>query len=302
VTADYTYDGLERMAIRTTQNMTPAGTTHYIYDTAGHLLAEASGTGTFLTEYIWLDDLPLAIEANLDTSQNLYFVHADHLNRPLRMTDASESLVWDAVYHPFGDIQSITGSASNNLRFPGQYFLLEGGLHYNWYRHYDPTIGRYAQPDSLEFDGLSNYAYVGNDPINRVDPSGRSALALPLGMGGEALGLGGLAAFCAEPVGWVVCGGAAVGGIGYSGYKFYEWITSPDCPPLLMVKTTKKSGKEKADDFPSWVREYTRDPKENCHDFAKNILNDKRGVGKWRKGAGSEYSQIVKACQRGDLL
>jgi len=48
VTADYTYDGLERMAIRTTLNMTPAGTTHYLYDLAGRLLAEADDTGQTL--------------------------------------------------------------------------------------------------------------------------------------------------------------------------------------------------------------------------------------------------------------
>jgi RHS repeat-associated protein len=153
VTADYTYDGRERMAIRSTQNMTPAGTTHYVYDTAGHLLMEASGTGTFLTEYIWLDDMPLALVANLDTSPNLYFVHADHLDRPLRMTDTSEAVVWDAIYRPFGDALSITGSATNNLRFPGQYFLIEDGLHYNWYRQYDPTLGRYLQADPLGLVG-----------------------------------------------------------------------------------------------------------------------------------------------------
>ena len=63
------------------------------------------------------------------------------------MTDSTEALVWDAVYWPFGAVYSITGGAVNNLRFPGQYFLLEAGLHYNWYRHYDPTLGRYTQPD-----------------------------------------------------------------------------------------------------------------------------------------------------------
>src|SRR5262245_61923377 len=46
VKANYTYDGLERMALRTTQNMTPAGTTHYIYDQQGRLIMEADATGT----------------------------------------------------------------------------------------------------------------------------------------------------------------------------------------------------------------------------------------------------------------
>ncbi len=63
------------------------------------------------------------------------------------MTDASQAVVWDATYTTYGEIKSITGSASNNLRFPGQYYLVESGLHYNWNRHYDPSLGRYTQPD-----------------------------------------------------------------------------------------------------------------------------------------------------------
>ena len=128
VTADYVYDGLERLAIRTTQNMTPAGTAHYVYDRDGHLIAEATDAGNTTREYIWLDDMPLAVIADVDTaSPNLYYVHADHLDRPLKMTDASEAVVWDAVYNPFGDVNAITGSGANNLRFPGQYFLIEVG-------------------------------------------------------------------------------------------------------------------------------------------------------------------------------
>jgi RHS repeat-associated protein len=174
VTADYTYDGLERLALRVTQNMTPAGTTHYVYDRQGHLIVEADSSGNTLREYVWLDDTPLAVVADVDTvSPKLWFVHADHLDRPLKMTDGTQAVVWDAVYRPFGEVVSISGSASNNLRFPGQYFLIESGLHYNWYRHYDPTIGRYLQADPLEFvDGPSRYAYVGSLPTLGADPAG----------------------------------------------------------------------------------------------------------------------------------
>ena len=175
VTADYTYDGLERLAIRTTQNMTPAGTTHYVYDLAGHLIAESTDTGTTTREYVWLNDMPLAVVADVDTpSPNLYYVHADHLDRPLKMTDGTEAVVWDAVYNPFGDVNAITGSASNNLRFPGQYFLIESGLHYNWYRHYDPTLGRYTQTDPLGFvDGPAIYPYARSAPGMYADPDGQ---------------------------------------------------------------------------------------------------------------------------------
>jgi RHS repeat-associated protein len=132
-----------------------------------------------LREYAWLDDLPLALVADVDTmSPNLYFVHADHLDRPLKMTDASQAIVWDAVYRPFGDVHSITGTAANNLRFPGQYFLIEAGLHYNWHRHYDPTIGRYLQADPLGFvDGPGIYPYGKSAPTVKIDAQGLSVMA-----------------------------------------------------------------------------------------------------------------------------
>jgi RHS repeat-associated protein len=175
VIADYVYDGLERMAVRTTLNMSPAGTTHYLYDLKGHLLVEADSTGQTLREYVWIDDLPLAVVSDVNTvSPNLYYVHADQVNRPLKMTDGSEAVVWNATYRPFGEIVSITGPASNNLRFPGQYFLIEDGLHYNWYRHYDPTLGRYTKADPLGLAaGLNLYTYASSTPTQNTDPTGR---------------------------------------------------------------------------------------------------------------------------------
>src|SRR5262249_43847553 len=59
---DYVYDGLERMATRFQQGKAATGATHFVYDLSGHLLVEASATtGTTVREYVWLDDLPLAI-------------------------------------------------------------------------------------------------------------------------------------------------------------------------------------------------------------------------------------------------
>ena len=60
-----------------------------------------------------------------------------------------------------------------NLRFPGQYFLIESGLSYNWHRFYDPATGRYTQPDPLRFvDGPSVYGYAGASLMMLVDPWG----------------------------------------------------------------------------------------------------------------------------------
>ncbi|HYB83300.1 MAG TPA: RHS repeat-associated core domain-containing protein [Mycobacterium sp.] len=174
VTASYVYDGLERMAIRSAPGLTPSGTTHYLYDLSGRLMAEASSSGTILTEYAWVDDLPLAVFANLDTAApNLWYVHADHLNRPIKMTDGTtKAVVWDAVYWPFGAVYAIGGAATNNLRFPGQYFLLESGLHYNWHRHYDPTLGRYTQPDPLAIAAPTSVV-----PVEESTPTADSLLS-----------------------------------------------------------------------------------------------------------------------------
>ncbi|MGE0056288.1 MAG: RHS repeat-associated core domain-containing protein [Hyphomicrobium sp.] len=44
-------------------------------------------------------------------------------------------------------------------------------MHYNWHRHYDPSLGRYTQPDPLGFvDGPSVLAYVRNVPLSLIDP------------------------------------------------------------------------------------------------------------------------------------
>lgn len=214
VTADYVYDGLERLAIRTTQNMTPAGTTHYLYDRGGHLIAEATDTGTSTREYVWLDDMPIAVVADVDTtSPNLYFVHADHLERPLKMTDASKAVVWDAVYNPFGDVNAITGTAANNLRFPGQYFLIEAGLYYNWHRHYDPTLGRYTQPDPLKFvNGPSIYSYAKSAPQKNVDPRGLQAgVAAAAAAAAARGGAAGIAIICARHP--ALCAGTAAAAV-----------------------------------------------------------------------------------------
>jgi RHS repeat-associated protein len=61
-----------------------------------------------------------------------------------------------------------------NLRFPGQYFDEETGLHYNYFRDYYAGIGRYIEPDPIGLEGGVNlYSYVLNNPVNHIDPDGK---------------------------------------------------------------------------------------------------------------------------------
>jgi RHS repeat-associated protein len=104
-------------------------------------------------EYTWLDDLPVAVVDAVATSPVIYYVHTDHLFRSVAMTDAGQNIAWSATYTLFGAVQTIATPATTlNMRSPGKWFQLETGLHYNWHRHYDPTTGRYLQPDSLIVD------------------------------------------------------------------------------------------------------------------------------------------------------
>ncbi len=89
------------------------------------------------------------------------------------MTDDNGTVVWSANYTPFGKAEIGVNTMTNNFRFPGQYYDEETGLHYNYFRYYDSGTGRYITPDPIGLTGGINlYAYVGNNPVNWIDPLG----------------------------------------------------------------------------------------------------------------------------------
>lgn len=117
---------------------------------------------------------------NAYTNRAGYF-HTSHLGTPVKVTAQDKGGIWDATYEPLGKVSPLTAAIAQSLRFPGQYFDAETGLHQNWFRDYDPSIGRYLQPDPLGIlEGDRNsYAYVDNDPINFTDPEGMKRRAPP---------------------------------------------------------------------------------------------------------------------------
>jgi RHS repeat-associated protein len=109
----------------------------------------------------------------MGAEKNPRIVHNDHLGTPQKMTDASANVVWAADYLPFGQASVTVGAVENNLRFRGQYYDQETGLHYNYHRYYDPTLGRYLRADPIGLSGGINlYTYVGGNPVNTIDPYG----------------------------------------------------------------------------------------------------------------------------------
>lgn len=107
--------------------------------------------------------------ANAET----FYFHNDAIGTPQVVTDSQKEVVWKANHSPFGNAEIVTEEIEMNLRQPGQYYDKETGLHYNYFRTYDPATGRYLQSDPIGLEAsINTYAYVDQNPINAYDPYG----------------------------------------------------------------------------------------------------------------------------------
>ncbi|CAD6871882.1 RHS repeat domain-containing protein [Methylomonas fluvii] len=110
---------------------------------------------------------------NSQASGTTYHYHLDHLGTPRELTDTDGRIVWSARYRAYGNLALADVEAIDNpLRFQGQYYDQETGLHYNLNRYYDPNAGRFIHQDPIGLLGGNNlYQYVPN-PVNWIDPLG----------------------------------------------------------------------------------------------------------------------------------
>jgi RHS repeat-associated protein len=145
----------------------------------GHLMGEHTNTGALIQETVWLNDLPIATIRPNGTGISVYFIHADELGTPRVVTDTTNKAVWRWDGDAFGrglpnqDPLKTGIKFVYHLRYPGQYYDTESGLHYNYFRDYDPETGRYIQSDPIGLaGGFNTYAYVGGNPLTYIDPFG----------------------------------------------------------------------------------------------------------------------------------
>ncbi|MGZ9667216.1 RHS repeat-associated core domain-containing protein [Pseudomonas sp. GNP014] len=178
-TASYRYDAFGRRIRKTVDGVS----TEYFWQ-GDHLVAESSKTQHRSYVYEPGTFRPLALLDGKGPKKACpFYYQLDHLGTPQELTDYSGEIVWSAQYDAYGKVAAITLAGEDYLdqplRFQGQYFDAESGLHYNRHRYYDPRLGRYLTPDPVKLaGGLNQYQYVPN-PTGWVDPLGLSCSCPP---------------------------------------------------------------------------------------------------------------------------
>jgi RHS repeat-associated protein len=101
------------------------------------------------------------------------------------------NVFWESLFSTWGNISSTGGhkginkniscseKIEQNLRFQGQYFDQEIGLHYNTFRFFDPDIGRFVTEDPIGLAGGENLQLYGKNPYGWIDPLGLTGERFP---------------------------------------------------------------------------------------------------------------------------
>jgi RHS repeat-associated protein len=148
--------------------------TRYIYDAAGNLLAEADGLNNITRYYIYGQGLL----AMVTFDNQVYCYHYNAAGSTVAVTNSSRVVVNKYAYDSFGNItgQQEAPGLSQPFKYVGRHGVMTepNGFYYMRARYYDPHVGRFISEDPIGFDAgdVNLYAYVGNNPVVRIDPSG----------------------------------------------------------------------------------------------------------------------------------
>jgi RHS repeat-associated protein len=153
-----------------------------VYDEAGRWLGDYDASGQPIQQAIWLDDLPVGLLVGAGANQTLYYLQPDALGSPRVAIDPVRDVAvwrWDLSGEAFGETppnEDPDGDGTAfllDMRFPGQRHDAATGLYHNYFRDYDPTIGRYVQSDPIGLvGGINTYAYGNGAPLGFSDPLG----------------------------------------------------------------------------------------------------------------------------------
>uniref|UniRef100_UPI00148EFC8C RHS repeat domain-containing protein n=1 Tax=Acinetobacter bereziniae TaxID=106648 RepID=UPI00148EFC8C len=168
-------------------------TKHYVYEPDSFVPLLQTGYTRFIQlietpDYRQFQDVPYSIYKDpvwkTDTQKNkaelerVAFYHCDQVGTPQTLSNELGECIWEIKQDTWGTALEIKATEQDNpfgysnIRFQGQYYDKETGLHYNRYRYYEPYSARYVSKDPIGlFGGLNNSVYV-SDPNQWVDPMG----------------------------------------------------------------------------------------------------------------------------------
>ena len=140
------------------------GTTRYIRGN-GRLIASDSEKARTYYHYV------------SDNIGSITYILNNTVNNITRQSGTiSDRIECSYEYDAFGNIIKCEEKKRNIFKFAGEQYDLLTNQYYLKARYYNPVIGRFTQMDTYHGDGLNLYAYVGNNPVRYVDPSGHDKI------------------------------------------------------------------------------------------------------------------------------
>lgn len=246
-TNNYAWDAENQLVKITLLTNNTQLTSEFTYDGFGRrvqIVEKADGTVTSTKVFVWVgkqlceerDQYNNVTKRFIAEGEQIngakYFYTKDHLGSIREMTGPQGMIRARYDYDPYGRRTKVSGDQEADFGFTGYYVHQPSGLQLALYRAYDADIGRWPNRDPIEEEGGINlYAYVGNDPVNWIDPFGLYYAEMYAGVG---VGIGaGAVALASIPVD-AATGGAnilatvpemAIGGAigGYVGYAIGWW-------------------------------------------------------------------------------
>ncbi len=184
--ANYTYNAENQLTSTAGVNYTYDGDGNRVQKSNGKLywfgdgsnpLDETDASGNLTDEYIFFDGKRIA---RRDPNNNVDYYFADHVGTARIVTNASGTIQDDSDFYPFGGERSYLSSSGNTYKLTGKEHDNESGLDDFGARYYSSAGGRFITTDPVvvtpdrihDPQQLNEYAYVRNNPLILVDPTG----------------------------------------------------------------------------------------------------------------------------------